>query len=88
MVTVKSRPAATGWICEVDVESAGEHTHHTVTVSHADLERWARAGGVEELVRRSFEFLLERESPRSILRRFDLDAIQGYFPEYDREIRR
>ena len=42
----------------------------------------------EDLVRRSFEFLLERESKESILGRFDLMAIARYFPEYEREFRR
>jgi len=39
-------------------------------------------------VRRSFEFLLERESKDSILARFDLSVISRYFPEYEREIKR
>jgi hypothetical protein len=38
------------------------------------------------LVEKSFEFLLERESNTSILRRFDLSVIAHYFPEYEREI--
>ena len=33
-------------------------------------------------MRASFEFLLEREPPSSILGRFDLDIIGRYFPEY------
>jgi hypothetical protein len=41
----------------------------------------------EELVRCSFEFLLEREPKESILPRFDLSAIARYFPEYEREIK-
>ena len=62
-------------------------TTHTVTVSldyHAKL-----TGGratADELVRKSFEFLLERESNTSILSAFDLPLIQRYFPEYERTI--
>ena len=41
-----------------------------------------------ELVRRSFEFLLEREDNTSVLRRFDLSEIAGYFPEYEQAMRR
>jgi hypothetical protein len=55
------------------------------------VARWARGGSrsdVEDLVRRSFEFLLEREPASSILRQFDLSVIQGYFPEYERLFRR
>jgi len=43
---------------------------------------------VPELVRRSFEFLLAREPATSILRRFSLEQIGDYFPEYPAEIRR
>ena len=42
----------------------------------------------EQLVRKSFEFLLEREPKESILRSFNLTVISRYFPEYEREIRR
>ena len=41
-----------------------------------------------ELVRASFEFLLEREAKESILTRFDLPVIGRYFPEYEPEIRK
>jgi hypothetical protein len=40
----------------------------------------------EELVRTSFEFLLEREPASSILRKFSLDVISRYFPDYPAEI--
>ena len=41
----------------------------------------------EELVRVSFEFLLEHEPATSILRKFSLDVIGHYFPSYPAEIR-
>jgi hypothetical protein len=41
----------------------------------------------EELVNASFEFLLEREAASSILRKFSLDVISRYFPDYPAEIR-
>ena len=40
-----------------------------------------------ELVRASFEFLLEREPATSILHEFSLDVISRYFPGYPAEIR-
>ena len=39
-----------------------------------------------ELVRASFEFLLEREPATSILHEFSLDIISQYFPSYPAEI--
>jgi hypothetical protein len=41
---------------------------------------------VEQLMTRSFEFLLQREPNTSILRKFDLPTIGRYFPEYEREM--
>ena len=80
-------PQGDGWVCEVDVDEDGSKTHHLVTVTREGLERWGRGAdreAVEDLVRRSFVFLLEREPATSILRTFDLSVISRYFPEYDR----
>ena len=62
-------------------------TTHTVTVAAMYAEKLT-AGRItiEALVRRSFDFLLEREPNTSILRRFDLSVIARYFPEYERTI--
>jgi hypothetical protein len=91
MVTVSAESKGDDWLCEVTVDHAGQSTRHAVTVRRGDLERWA--GGterkdVEKLVRRSFDFLLEREPPDSILATFDLSVIQRYFPEFDAAFRR
>jgi hypothetical protein len=90
MVTVRVEPAGDGWKCLVTIERGGDRTTHTVTVKRADAERWAvgaEPGHVRDLVLRSFDFLLEREPPSSILKTFELATIQRYFPEYDRLIR-
>jgi hypothetical protein len=72
----------------VRVIEAGSESTHQVTLDPKD---YARLAGVaiepEELIRKSFEFLLERESKESILSRFDLSVISRYFPEYEREIK-
>jgi hypothetical protein len=68
------------------VDSRGESLHQ-VTLQKSDYERLA--GGTASpatLVKKSFEFLLERETKESILRAFDLTVIGRYFPEYEREI--
>ena len=63
-------------------------TSHTVSVP-AGYPDSLGCGQVapEELVRASFEFLLEREPASSILRKFSLDVISRYFPDYPAEIR-
>jgi hypothetical protein len=88
MIEVKMAPEGDGWTCDVTVESGGTRSQHAVRVTRADLERWGGEGPVEDLVRRSFEFLLEREPASSILPRFDLAVIQRYFPDFDDHFRR
>jgi hypothetical protein len=67
----------------VTVRSAGRQTVHDVAMPPRLLEDLALGPDDEDrLVRASFEFLLEREPPSSILRRFDLEIISRYFPEY------
>ena len=68
--------------------SGNTSTTHSVTVSPEYCQRLT-AGAVspETLVRKSFEFLLEREPNTSILRSFELPVIQRYFPEYERTIK-
>ena len=59
---------------------------HNVRVRAADLSRLdPGATEPDELVKASFAFLLQRESPEMILRSFDLTDIARYFPEYDSE---
>ena len=41
-----------------------------------------------ELITKSFEFLLKRESSQSILKKFNLEVISQYFPEYIDEIKK
>ena len=74
---------------QVRVIESKTATAHRVTLKPADYERLA-SGKIEatELVRRSFEFLLENEPKESILTRFDLSVIGRYFPGFEREMRR
>jgi hypothetical protein len=71
----------------VTVSEGGSQSSHLVTVP-GGYQKKLTTGRVstEELVRRSFEFLLEREPKESILSSFDLPVIGRYFPEYESEI--
>jgi hypothetical protein len=85
----------------IDVETVGEGeflvrvidgdggSSHRVTLNAEHYNRLTR-GQIEpqELVKRSFQFLLGRESKESILGQFDLQVIARYFPEYESEIKR
>jgi hypothetical protein len=62
-------------------------TTHNVTVNQQYYQKLT--GGkvsIEDLLRRSFEFLLDREVNTSILLSFDLSVIAKYFPAYESEI--
>jgi hypothetical protein len=72
-VSIVTRSSTTH-IVTVRPDYALKLTHGTITT--------------EQLLRKSFEFLLLRESNTSILRVFDLSVIARYFPEYEREISR
>jgi hypothetical protein len=88
-IAVSCAPGGEGWSCTIRLSDGSSVTEHTVRVSATDLARLAPAASEPtELVRRSFAFLLERESKESILRSFDLPVIGRYFPAYERTIRR
>ena len=71
----------------VEVHDGAIPTSHTVTVPPDLVETLGWGPGHETfLVRRSFEFLLEREPATSILRRFSLAVIGDYFPDYATEM--
>lgn len=58
-------------------------TRHEVVVPVDLLAELGLAAADEgRLVRASFEFLLDREPPTSILGRFGLEVIGSYFPDY------
>jgi hypothetical protein len=73
----------------VEVHDGAITTSHTVTVPPHLPEALGWPPGREQaLVVGSFEFLLEREPATSILRRFSLEVIGDYFPEYRTDMRR
>jgi hypothetical protein len=78
--------AGSGWVAHVTV-TAPTKTSHVIRVSASDLERYG-GGDVHDLIRRSIEFLLDREPNTSILREFDLSTIERYFPEYAAAMKR
>ena len=83
---VKVRSTDAGWTADVTI-AATPVTRHTVRLSRAEYERSGR-GDVEDLVRRTFAFLLAREPNTSILPDFTLSTVEHYFPEFARKFRR
>jgi hypothetical protein len=70
------------------IEAGSESTHDVTLDSRDHAKLTGRAVEAEELIRKSFQFLLEREPKESILKRFDLSVISRYFPEYESEIKK
>ncbi len=72
----------------VIVRESGDQTEHLVIAPAEYCE--SLTGGtipVADLLRLSFEFLLDREPKESILRRFELPVIGRYFPEYEQAMK-
>ena len=72
-----------GWVFDVRVGDVS----YKVDVGKGDYERLT-GGKVmpEELVEKSFKFLLAREPKKAILKHFNLMKISRHFPEYETEI--
>ena len=86
--SVSCQPHEGGWHCAVRVGDDPGATEHTVSVDRATLDDLAPGGSPEDLVRASFEFLLEREPRESVMRAFELPIIARFFADYPDEIRR
>ncbi|MBL7197436.1 MAG: hypothetical protein ISS47_05015 [Candidatus Omnitrophica bacterium] len=72
----------------VIVDEGNSKTEHTVTLDDEYYQKLTRGKITEEeLIRKSFQFLLERESKETILSRFNLKVIKRYFPKYEEEIK-
>lgn len=72
---------------KVKVKEYRSKSQHIVVLSDEYYQRLT--GGLhsrEELIKASFEFLLERESKEKILSSFDLLQIQEFFPEFEHVI--
>jgi len=73
----------------VKVKEESSESRHTVYLDDEYYQKLTNGKTPrEELVKKSFEFLLERESKESILSEFNLRIIGNYFPEYEGKIRR
>ena len=85
MIAVKK---INGTTFDVTVASNGTTTHRVTLTPEYHQKLSGGKGTPEDLIVRSFEFLLAREDNTSILRSFDLPTIARYFPEYESEITR
>ncbi len=69
---------------EVTIEEEGSKSTKTVTLD--DKYHKKTTGGIipkEETIKKSIEFLLEREPKESIMSKFNLKDIVKFFPEFE-----
>lgn len=85
---VSCSPVEAGWHCTVTLGDDAGATTHEVTVDREVLEDLAPGATPDELVRVSFEFLLEREPREAIMRQFELPIIGRFFGDYRDEMER
>ena len=89
-VTTSSPLDNNTWSYNIEViesDGSGSKTNHEVTMNK---DYYLAQGSIipEEFVKKSFEFLLEREDKDSILQQFDITQINDYFPEFEKEIKK
>ena len=80
------------WRYNVEItesDGSGSKTIHLVTMDRDYYMNLTEKGRIipEEFIKKSFEFLLNRESKDSVLRQFDIAQINDYFPEFEKEIK-
>ncbi|MEA3500638.1 MAG: hypothetical protein U9R41_06465 [Candidatus Marinimicrobia bacterium] len=72
----------------VTIKEENSSSEHLVTLDDEYYREFADEKiSKENLIKRSFEFLLKRESKESILSKFDLKIINNFFPEYENKIK-
>lgn len=85
-ISVNLNETSSGWKATVSVVEGGT-SQFIVTLDKGYYQQiTAGEHTPEELIRASFEFLLDREPKESILSQFDLPVINRYFPEYEQKI--
>lgn len=84
-INVSLTEAEDGWDAHVTVADEHGSSSHEVVLKQNEYQRLCEGRcPPEDLIRASFEFLLQREPKESILARFELPLIGRYFPEYER----
>jgi hypothetical protein len=69
---------------EVTLSDGCSESKHITKLTDVYYNRLAKGKiSKEELIKRSFEFLLKKEPGDSILPKFDLREIKKYFPDYE-----
>ena len=83
----ETKKTQSGWKYQVILAENGEDLEFDVDLDEDYYKQLTNQKiSPEELIRKSFRFLLSKEGKESILYSFNLRVIQKYFPEYETEI--
>lgn len=75
------------WSYRVVIYDQGRAYTFQVSLAFSDYDHWSRGRvAPSRVVEAAFKFLLSREGPQEIMRRFDCAVIRRYFPEVDKEL--
>ena len=69
-------------VFDVTIYSNTETNHQVTITDNFITEYQIKNLTKKEIIEQSFIFLLEREPNTSILKKFDIEVIANYFPEY------
>ena len=87
VTVVKDKETPVSWTFEVTVleGTAGGRIHNYDVTVEKEYYKQLTKGVIPpvSLVEHSFLFLLDKESPESILESFNLKEINSYFPDYE-----
>ncbi|MDD5040221.1 MAG: hypothetical protein PHY34_03660 [Patescibacteria group bacterium] len=82
---IKKTENDSGWQYTVRISDGNNSTEHIVAVPLMTCRRiTGNDTEADKLLRKSIEFLLERENQNSILSEFEIEDISTYFPEWER----
>lgn len=81
-VSIKER-IKEGWKLLIDLNRGGDLYTYRVTLDEEFAKQLGPEETPEQLIRRSFDFLLAREGPEQILAEFNLRDVKKYFPDFE-----
>lgn len=85
-IKVKTRSSNMGWHFKVTVSDEKGPAFYDVTMDKDFVTRIGSNIDPEKIIKKTFEFLLEKEPKEKILTEFDVAVVSHYFPDYIPEL--
>ncbi|MBI4694810.1 MAG: hypothetical protein HY749_12390 [Gammaproteobacteria bacterium] len=89
MIEIEMKSDTEPMVFNVTISDSAGSTRHRVTLKRETYERLTRNHAEttpQRCIEAAFTFLLERESKTDILKSFDINVINMYFPSFEREL--